>query len=344
MEMVRIFSLSLYLDKYFNKILNNYMENKIYEFYYLSSSEFPDKPRYVGVTCAGLSVRFSQHKYVARNSKKRSTPVAKWIFSLTERKLDVLITKISECFEKEWENTEIRLIEEYREAGHSLLNVDIGGKGVITLEKRNKSGIERSISAHEIKVVQLDLLGNYITTFDSIAKATTAMGLSTQSAIGNVLKGRSASSSGYFWFYESDYLKGNYEIPVLKTASDYFGKKYYQYCPITFNLINIFQSERELLKKINGGRDTLLKAVLNKTIFSDYFWANSEVSDFSDYFDNRIKIKELDSSGNIINTFKSYVDAAKHLNTTANIVTYKINKKIPTSNGTFLIINEKIKI
>jgi hypothetical protein len=48
-----------------------------YIFYTLSSSENIDDIRYIGVTCKSLNSRLSQHKYVARNPKKRSTPVAK---------------------------------------------------------------------------------------------------------------------------------------------------------------------------------------------------------------------------------------------------------------------------
>ena len=53
------------------------MEKRKYEFYTLSSSEDTENIRYVGVTCVGIGQRLSQHKHVARNESKRSTPVAK---------------------------------------------------------------------------------------------------------------------------------------------------------------------------------------------------------------------------------------------------------------------------
>lgn len=52
-------------------------ESKKYVFYVLSSSEFPELYRYLGVTCRKLNARLSQHKYTARHKEKRSTPVAK---------------------------------------------------------------------------------------------------------------------------------------------------------------------------------------------------------------------------------------------------------------------------
>jgi len=97
-----------------------------------------------------------------------------------------------------WEETEINLIKEYKNLGYDLLNVDSGGRGSITIEKRNKSGIQRSIKAHQVKVVQLSLKGEYIKTYDSIMFATKEMGLSSKSAIGNVLSGRSKTSCGFY--------------------------------------------------------------------------------------------------------------------------------------------------
>lgn len=48
-----------------------------YVFYTLSSEKDVNNVRYVGATCTSLGGRLSQHKYVAKDPKKRSTPVSK---------------------------------------------------------------------------------------------------------------------------------------------------------------------------------------------------------------------------------------------------------------------------
>ena len=134
---------------------------KKYVFYTLSSEEEVDNIRYIGVTTISLNQRLSQHKHVAKYEKKRTTPVAKWIYSLQLKQINVIIKQIDECDELQWEEKEKQLIKEYK-LNYNLLNVDIGGRGVITLEQRNKSGLLRSLEAHEVKIVQLDLQGKYI--------------------------------------------------------------------------------------------------------------------------------------------------------------------------------------
>ena len=189
--------------------------------------------------------------------------------------LDVVANKIDWCYEDEWEEKEKNLIFKYRESGFNLLNIDVGGRGVVTAEKRNKSGIIRSSEAHEIKIVQLDLSGNYIKTWDSTTKASKELGLSTDTAINNVLKGRSKTSCDCFWFYEKDYLENNYILPTKVSPKERLGKKYYQYSPDTNELIKFYESERDVFYEVLENRDTnssgLLKAVKEKTIYKNYY-------------------------------------------------------------------------
>ena len=53
---------------------NTYMET-IYHFYVLSSTDSPDKIRYVGVTMQTVEQRFYKHKYCATHLEKRGLPV-----------------------------------------------------------------------------------------------------------------------------------------------------------------------------------------------------------------------------------------------------------------------------
>jgi len=330
------------------KIKNMQEKIKKYVFYTLSSESNLQDVRYVGVTSCTLKSRLSQHKYTGKNPLKRVTPVAKWIYSLMLKNENVIITQIDECDVTEWENLEIDLIQKYKELGYKLLNIDKGGRGSITKEKRVISGIQRSISAHEIKIVQLDLLGNYIKTYDSIVKASNEHNFSSSGAINNVLKKRSNTAGGYFWLYESDFLNKNYELIPTKTTKESKGFKHYQYNKDTFKLIKVFLSKRDVISEFLNSGDSnagsLDTAIKNKTMWKNSFWSLSPILDFTDYFDNTFKIFEIDSIGSILNKFKTNVEAALYFNLKDCTISNQIRNNTKTKNNTYLIKNTKIKI
>lgn len=320
---------------------------KKYVFYTLSSEKDVDNIRYIGVTTRSLSQRLSQHKYVAKNFEKRSTPVAKWIHSLQLEQINVIIKQIDECNELQWEDKEKQLIEQYS-LKFNLLNVDKGGKGIITLEKRNKSGIIRSSEAHEIKIVQLDLEGVYVKTFDSITKATKEMNLKSKSAILNVLKGRAKTSSGYYWVYEKDYLSKNYSLMEKVDLKKLHGTPFYKYCPDTHKLIDKYDCMSDIFYEIFGNKESnssgLKNSVKNKNTFHNYYWSNELILDFSEYFDDRFKVLEINLNNIVVNKFKTNIEAAKYLNLAESTISNYIRNKTITKNNTYLIRNKKIKI
>lgn len=122
----------------------------------------------------------------------------------------ILYTKIDECIEEEWEDRETSLINEYKEK-YNLLNIDKGGKGVVTSEKRSKSSMQRSIEGHYKKIVLFDKLGNVIDICESSIQAVEKYNLS-KTAISNVLKGRSKTTGGYYIVYFDDYNSPNFDI------------------------------------------------------------------------------------------------------------------------------------
>ena len=114
--------------------------SKLYQFYALSEETTPQEFRYIGVTTKKLSDRFAQHKYCARHENKRALPVHKWMYSVYKNGRNIIYSKIDECEESQWEIREQELITKYSKQ-FSLLNLDKGGKGVITKEKRESDGI-----------------------------------------------------------------------------------------------------------------------------------------------------------------------------------------------------------
>lgn len=181
------------------------MDSKIYSFYTLESSIDPGNVRYVGTTSRTIDERFRQHKYCATHSEKRGLPVHKWMYSVYEKGGTIVPKKIFECNEDQWEETEIRLIEEYKNNGFHLMNIDKGGKGVITAEKRSKSSIERSAESHRKPIIALNLDGSFYKEFNSIAEACGFLGTEIHTNISRAALGKCKSALGYLWIYKDEY-------------------------------------------------------------------------------------------------------------------------------------------
>lgn len=160
-----------------------------------------DQIRYVGVTTQKLSQRLSQHINAAKNNEQRH--VCKWIKSLLKIDLKPIIEQIDEVSDNNWEKWEIYYIAHYKEIGCNLTNIDKGGKGVITAEKRSKSSMERTAEAHKKPIYQMNEKLEIIKEWKSTADACRELGFKF-SNIGNATKYKRAAY-GFFWCKVSDY-------------------------------------------------------------------------------------------------------------------------------------------
>lgn len=245
---------------------------KTFQFYALSNAETPDDYRYIGVTSNSIASRFSQHKYCAMHSEKCGLPVHKWMSSIYKTGGNVIYTKIDECEEKEWEAREIYLIQKYKDLGYKLMNLDKGGKGVITAEKREKSSIERSAKAHEKSIILFDKAGNLVEQCPSVKYAADKYNLS-RTSIGNVLHGRSKTCGGYYIIDANNYNDSFniFEHINSKNTSVKF-KTIYQF-DLNGNFITFYKSKNELCHKFNYGENCLSNAIKNKTEYKESYWA-----------------------------------------------------------------------
>ena len=254
---------------------------KVYLFYGLSASDSPQNIRYVGVTSRSLNDRFSQHKYCANHPEKRCLPVHKWMFSKYNQGLDIICTKIDECFEDEWENREKELIKKYNEGGN-LLNVDEGGKGVITVEKRNKDGIQRSIEAHLKPVSLFDKNGNLIDNCKSVNEASEKYKLN-RTSIGNVLSGRSKTCGGFYIvetsLIDSDFNIKQYINNLESTCSK--RKAVYQFT-LDGDLVQKFEGVTKA-GEVYGNRNAIKKCIDNKEMYKGYYWSYSNNIDINEF-------------------------------------------------------------
>lgn len=294
---------------------------KIYNFYTLSSSENPEEIRYIGTTTKTVQQRFYHHKYNALHSNRRSTPVSKWIYSVYQSGYDIIINKIYECSESEWEDTEVRLISEYKQK-YNLLNIQKGGVGVYTKEMRNDSGIFRSILAHQTKIVILNNDFKLIKVFDSCKECAQYLNV-VHTAIGNVLSGRSRQCKGYYILKYNDYIK-------IKDIKSYILNNHFSYIK---NAIYCFDLKGNLIKKYtcseanNEGYNfkTLLKHSKNKTAYNNYYWSLSSIINIQEYKDGyKYKVGEK--------YYNSQTQIAKEYNMTPRQISRYFTKQIPINN------------
>lgn len=301
---------------------------KLYQFYALSEESTPQDFRYIGVTSRSINQRFAGHKYYATNNSKRSYPVHKWMHSVYEKGGNIIYTKIAECSESDWESMEKALIAEYR-TFHNLLNVDEGGTGVITKEKRNKSGLHRSAESHKKSIVLFNLEGKLIAICDSLKEASTKYKLN-RTSIGNVLHGRSKTCGGYYIITYEKFKNPEFNIKDFINESNNSRNKHkaiYQF-DLNGNLLQYFKSKREakLIKNLDQG--AIFRAIKNKTVYKDSYWSYSPIINISEFksiykykYDNKL--------------YKTQKELGKDLNLASCTISAHVIDNIPI-NGIYI--------
>lgn len=313
-------------------------------FYRLSTSSDPTNYRYIGVTVTSIKTRLSGHKYCATHAEKRGLPVHKWMWKHYQLGEKILIEQIFECDESEWEYNETRLIQEYRDAGYDLLNIDKGGHGVITKEKREKSSIQRSIKAHEVPIYAIDPNTMKIwKEFQSSVKAAKYFNFSSHSSINNALNGRTKKSAGYYWVYKHDWDSG---INKINTEPNFqkFKNAIYRF-DFNGNLIKKYESGKEFERSSEvSNYKTAKNAIKTKKWYLDSFWSDKDHIDIIAYHNAYYNFEEFDSNGKIINKYHTQGEVAKKIEACPSVVCIAIkeNKKLPNGNFIRKIIKNKI--
>lgn len=303
---------------------------KIYQFYALSEESAPQDFRYIGVTSKNINQRFSGHKYCANHCNKRSLPVHKWMYSVYKNGGNVIYTKIAECPESDWEKTEKFLIAKYKTL-HNLLNIDEGGRGVVTKEKRLTSGIQRSINAHKKSIVLFNLKGELVDICDSV-KAVHEKYKLNRTSIGNVLHGRSKTCGGYYIVTYKEFNEPDFNIKNVINNSNNSRKKHraiYQFT-LQGNLVQCFKSKRAANLISNFNKEAIFRAIKNKTAYKNYYWSYNSIINIEDYksiykyqYDNKL--------------YKTQTELGKTLNLASCTISAHIVNSIPI-NGMYIKI------
>ena len=256
---------------------------KIYHFYVLSSTDFPNEIRYVGVTMQTVEQRFYKHKYCAVHPEKRGLPVHKWMWSKYEKGLDVIVKEVDTCGEKDWEDREKYWISKYREGG-KLLNISEGGSGVIPKEARSKDSIQRSSEGHYKQITLLDIYGNVIEHCPSVKYACEKYGIA-KTAVGNVLSGRSKTTKGFYIVETEKFNNIDFNVKnFIQSLNDKTSRKkiIYKY-DLNGNLLEALPSIAEYYKKYKYDREAIERAIKNKRPYKDMYWSTTNTLDLSEY-------------------------------------------------------------
>ena len=304
--------------------------NKIYQFYALSEEKDPQNFRYIGVTSKSIKQRFSGHKYCAMHQNKRNCPVHKWMYSVYNNGGNIIYTKIAECPESIWKDTEKSLIAQYRKT-YNLLNIDEGGLGVITKEKRNTSGIQRSANAHKKSIVLFNLKGDLIDICESLKEAQEKYKLN-RTSIGNVLHGRSKTCGGYYIITYELFNSPNFNIKDYINNSNNSREKHkavYQFT-LEGELVKCFKSKREANINNNFNSGAIYRAIKNKTAYKDYYWSYEPTIDITN-FNSIYKYKYNNK------LYKTQKELGDDLNLASCTISAHIINKIPI-NGIFIEI------
>lgn len=194
----------------------------------------------------------------------------------------IVPVEIHSCDEDIWEQEEIKLIKQYREEGYKLLNIDKGGNGVVTTEKRSKSSLERSGEKHRKPVVAFNMDGSFAKEYPSITIAIQELGIADINNIINVLKGRSKSAANYMWKYKEDCSAEILKNGITPYKLGYKTTKVYKF-DINGNLIKEYDSKKTAVNDCKGSYNGLSSYIDRKMYYHGGFWAYSDSIDIKEY-------------------------------------------------------------
>lgn len=202
------------------------------------------------------------------------------MYSKYQKGGEIFIKEIDSCGEEEWEDRERYWIDFYKKQGNKLLNLDPGGKGIITVEKRSRDSIERSIEGHEKPVVILHKDGTFYARADSATKAAKLIGAKSKTAVTNALNGWSQSCKGYLLVYEENYDPNKVYEYLPKSLNRRI--KVYEFT-LDGKLIKIWDKLMDFTNLEGYSENGVRSAIKNKKEYHGSYWSYEDTIDISEY-------------------------------------------------------------
>ena len=166
--------------------------------YGLSESGKLEDIRYIG-KAKNLHNRYSVHMYQAR-SNKSNTYCSNWIKSLLKQGKEPTIIELDKCEDSIWEDVERKYIQEFKDKGYNLVNLEDGGSSKAHITQKNPIGFDKRTRK---KVYMLNTNMEILRTFNSTIEASKFINGNRQ-PISGCCRMKFPSQRGYIWRYEEN--------------------------------------------------------------------------------------------------------------------------------------------
>lgn len=170
---------------------------------YVLTDPDTDEIRYVGITLRKLNERLNGHLSDVRNRPELNHHKINWIKKVLKggKIPKIVLVKEYETLE-EAKQAEIDFIAKYKEE-YKLTNATIGGDHLGNRSHSRESILKRDTTR---AVVQYNIFGELLETFEITEDAARKLGLTSASKITACCAGRRPHAHGYIWRYEGEEL------------------------------------------------------------------------------------------------------------------------------------------
>lgn len=288
-----------------------------------------DNKIYIGQTIQDLDDRWKDHLNKHSNCRYLKSAFKKYGVDNFEFQL-VCIT-----FDNCLDDMEIKYIQHYNCLAPNGYNLRLGGNSGKHNEE-TKRKIATSLLKNK-KVVQFDIHGNRLNTFNSTVEAAKCVGKSS-STISHCCNGDTKTAAGYVWKYESIHLNDTKIEPLTgrfkgclkndkKKVIPQIRRKIVQ-IDIDGNRLKSFNTCKEAAEYIGTSRSCITHCCLgqHKTA-KGYIWKYERVDSNDIFFEDQNElykqinekrkrvIVQLDMAGTRLNTFRSCREAGEYVGT-----------------------------
>ena len=307
-----------------------------------------DNKTYIGQTTQDLESRWRNHRKNSSNCRYLKSAFKKYGVENFEFKL-VCIT-----FDNQLDDMEIKYIKQYNCLVPNGYNIRLGGNS-----GKHHEETKRKIAASLLKnrkVIQFDIDGNRLKSFNSLTEAAKYVGCSP-STIGHCCNDDIKTAAGFRWKFESNETKSELGIPPLtgrfRCSQPTTKRKIITQTPrkiiqfdIQGNRLNSFSTCREAAEYVGISRSSITSCCLkpNQT-GKGFYWKYESMnpSDTSSEGQDEIykqiaskknrKVIQFDIQGNRLKSFDTCKQAADYVGTSNGCISRCCNGVSNTSKG-----------
>jgi hypothetical protein len=291
-----------------------------------------DNKTYIGQTTQDLESRWKAHLKKRNNCRYLKSALNKYGVENFDFQL-VCIT-----FDNQLDDMEIKYIEQYNCLVPNGYNIRLGGNS-----GKHHEETKRKIGASLLKnrkVIQFDIDGNRLKSFNSLTEAAKYVGCSP-SSIGHCCNDDIKTTAGFRWKFESNETKSELGIPPLIQINRNRNSKIIQF-DIQGNRLNSFNSCTKAAEYVGGSSSSIGRCCNNiiKTAagfrwkyesnetksdtgippLTERFKYSQKLTKKEDVTKIHRKIIQFDIQGNRLNSFDTCKDAAYSVGASRSLI------------------------